>query len=368
MSANSPDYVWLKEPVKADDTYAYDGESTLNWLQRSTHQLAKDSRYFLNHNLGKIPNHHRKLLVQQLKHNWQSALFELILARYLQELGANLDYEKPINGGKRPDFLANFNDGTVIIEATSPVIDSDLKITEKNNQPLIQYIEKTKPYGWLILLLRLPEIGPADSKKEFKKKIDSIFNQVRSTSENEISITETISTGKIALQCIRTNKKYKRIGGGPILTSWDDTENRIRHSIDKKREQVRDSTIPVILAINATGLSSSIEDFNHALFGRSIDVIDFKSLDPQYTYYKEDGLFTKKKSADPTFAGILACFNYGLAGGEAPILYHNPNYLGEFPKGFSQLEQRHFDFYSQTITVEKQKNNYLVERLNFPTH
>ena len=368
MSNNDSEFIWIKEPIIVDETYASYDESTIDWLRRSTNKRATDSRIFLNHNLGKIPKQYRELIIDRLTQDWRSGLFELILARYLQELGANLLYEKPIQGGKRPDFTTVFDDGSIIVEAISPIFNSELIKEQKNNAPLIKYIEKNKPPGWLVLLLRLPNIGPSDSKKEFQKKIDYIFENVRSTSENKLSISETTTFGEIALECTRTKEDYKRIGGGPILTSWDDTEERIKHALNKKRPQVREANIPVILAINTSGISSEIEDFNQALYGHSVDVIDVRNLRKRDSYFKEDGLFTRKKSIDPTYAGIFACFNYGLAGGPPPILFHNPNYVDYLPKALLQLKQRNYNFDSQSIVKENLKNSELLSKLRFPPH
>ena len=360
-------FVWINEPVIIDNTYAARDESTIDWLRRSTVQRAKDSRNFVNYNLGKIPNQYRSFFMDNLTNNWSSAIFELILARYLQELGAKLYYEKPISGGKRPDFTVEFANSLIITEAISPVFDSELISKERNNLPLIKYIEKTKPQNWLILSRRLPDIGPSDSKKEFKNKIDDIFNMLNSTAENEISVSEIISSGHIDLQCTRTDKEYKRIGG-PIYTSWDDTQYRIKHAINKKRNQVRESTIPVILAINASGLSSNTEDFDHALYGHSVDVVGFRPSDHLYSYFKEDGLFTKKKNIEPTYAGVFACFHYGLSGGKPPILYLNPNYSGTLPDEILKLEQRNYDFNTQSINTKNSQYGGLVSKLFFPTH
>ena len=361
-------FTWIGEPSIKDDTYAAIDEKTIDWLRRSTNQRANDSRSFINYNLGRIPNQFRDIFINNLTNNWKSGIFELILARYLQEMGAKLYYEKPISGGRRPDFTVKFSGRSIIVEAISPIMDSESIKAEKNNIPLIKYIEKTKPQGWLILLLRLPDIGPADSKKEFKKAINKFFSELSSTTENKLEFTEILSSGLIALDCTRTDKEYKRIGGGPILTSRDDTERRIKHAIDKKRSQVRESNIPVFLAINASGISSEAEDFYHALYGRSVEVVDYITLDRQYSYFEESGLFTKKKNDNPTYAGVLACFKYGLAGGKPPILYLNPNYPGRLPNEILQLEQRSYDFNTQSINIKSSEYNDLVSKLRSPTH
>lgn len=75
--------------------------------------------------------------------------------------------------------------------------------------------------------------------------------------------------------------------GGPINRSLDDAKNKIERAIHRKRKQTRQSSVPVILAINMDGMGASHEDFDQVLFG--------------YTWYhanwgtfgfKANGLFT----------------------------------------------------------------------------
>ena len=94
----------------------------------------------------------------------------------------------------------------------------------------------------------------------------------------------------------------RSIGTEPALTAWDDTEQRVRRAVDRKRRQgSRKSPMPTLLAIHATGMSSSYEGFDNALFG-------------------VDGIFTKG-TGPPTWAGVLAFGNVGLRGGPDPVLY-----------------------------------------------
>jgi len=136
---------------------------------------------------------------------------------------------------------------------------------------------------------------------------------------------------------------------GPINRSLDDAKKKIEKAIHRKRKQTRQSSIPVILAINMDGMGASYEDFDQVLFG--------------YTWYhanwgtfgfKANGLFTGRatKKESPTFAGILAFFNVGLWGWkDNPILYIN--FMAELPNGLLRLERRLYDSEKNTIVRVK---------------
>src|SRR5829696_9698939 len=129
MLYGNPPTVWFPEPSRTDDTYADRGEPTTDWLRRSTVTRARGARRFLNENLSKIPSDHQQILYCALHERWGSAFFELIVARTLQVLGAELEIEP---GGKediRIDFVAHFPDSTVSVEAVAPMFNADVAET-----------------------------------------------------------------------------------------------------------------------------------------------------------------------------------------------------------------------------------------------
>jgi hypothetical protein len=81
---------WFPEPTRADDTYLSRGEPITNWLKRSTIPGAMECRRFLNENLSNLPRGHQRILYQALHNRWHSAFFEVIVARTLQVLGAEM--------------------------------------------------------------------------------------------------------------------------------------------------------------------------------------------------------------------------------------------------------------------------------------
>jgi hypothetical protein len=159
------------EPRKRDETYAKSGEGTVSWLSRSTLPLARNCRDFLNRNLHALPDGCRKGIHDHLRHDrsFNDGFFELIVGRALQEMGADIECE-PENprDGTRVDFVARFSDGTVFVEAVSPVLDRELGAIYGREAPLKKLIEDNVPTGWAADIRAVPRIGPGESRRHVK--------------------------------------------------------------------------------------------------------------------------------------------------------------------------------------------------------
>ena len=85
----TPENVWFPEPEKRDDSSSRRGESTPSWLARSTQPKAAHLRAFLNKNLAALSIECQQNLYRHLRldDKYESAFFELVVARMLQELG-----------------------------------------------------------------------------------------------------------------------------------------------------------------------------------------------------------------------------------------------------------------------------------------
>lgn len=158
-----------------DDTWARPGESMPSWLQRSARSGAVEVRAFVNRNIACLPESVRSRFCHALKVRWSSALFELVVARALQLLGASIEVEPKAASGRHPDFRATFQDRVIIVEAMAPAFDQQIKREEKVHDELKPVIEQCVPDGWSIFLISLPLIGPSESKKALKEGLKQIF-------------------------------------------------------------------------------------------------------------------------------------------------------------------------------------------------
>jgi hypothetical protein len=258
MNQSEHPSIWLPDPHKPDESYADRGEHTLAWLARCTNQKAIECRRFLNENLSLLPKNIQDYIRSKAYPQWKSTFFELIVARVLQELGATIEIEQTNSEGRRPDFIARFADETIIVEAVSPVFNSDAGETLKNRNPLFKIIESNFPQGWRIGVWKLPKIGPNDSKKEFEGTVKRMLSiSLPNEGTGAIELSDKISTGVIRLRLWPGETESRRLMWEPPITMFDNSEERIRYVVKRKRSQVRGSSKPVLLAIEASGISST---------------------------------------------------------------------------------------------------------------
>jgi hypothetical protein len=356
---------WLPEPLAPDDTYARRDEQALDWLARSTITRAKACRRFLNEHLSKLPVGTQSKILHDLRYQWHSTFFELIVARFLQELGASLVFESSNREGRRPDFTAQFSDGAIIVEAKAPVFNAAAGEEQKSRTPLLDFIESKIPEGWTIGIWQLPNIGPADSKREFHNTVEKMLHVPPPRADDEDrELIEELPNGIIHLHLWPKRTISIQVAWEVPITVCDNSEDRIRHTVKGKRSQVRSSDAPVLLAIQASGISSEFEDFDMALFGRGYNRFDERRQLVK-TGFVPDGIFNEKRDETPTFAGILAFLTAGFNACTAPVLYHHPRFSGILPKAILQLEQRMYKEESQEIQIQPSNAQGLVERLNF---
>jgi hypothetical protein len=108
----------------------------------------------------------------------------------------------------------------------------------------------------------------------------------------------------------------------PVVAAWNTSEEKIRKAIKKKRPQGRNVEIPSILAVYANGISTTFEDFDHALYGREVGILGTETatgtLDVSGSGFHADGVFNKGEG-DPTWAAVLAFVNVYLRGGVGSV-------------------------------------------------
>lgn len=355
--------ILFPEPSVVDNTYAHRAENTLEWLKRSTTSKAQGCRRFLNEHLSHLTRDDQRRFIHNLSVQWQPALFELVLIRICQELGASVVVEPRTPDGKQPDLLALFSDSKVYIEATVPVINSDAGNEVRDRIPLINYIESRVPKGWWVAISPLPKIGPNDSQKEFKQVVAKMFaDPLPQSVDDVIELTAEVTNGLIHLRLFPCHNGDGGIGFEPPIAVFDNTEQRIALAVKNKHKQVRHADAPVLLAIQAAGIGSHLRDFDSALFGHSYERYDVNGVSVE-SGYKPDGSFNQGEG-NPTLAGILAFLTVGFSDVSTPVLYRHPRFTGELPAELLQLEQHIYDRETNYVQVIPGKIPYLIERLH----
>lgn len=366
MNADGNREVWFPEPSLADDSAAERGEPTTAWLERSTHPRAKAARRFLNENLSALPSEHQVVLYRMLHERWDSAFFELIVGRTLQVLGATIEVEPGGASDTRIDFVARFPDATVAVEAVSPLFNAEVGETVKRRNPLLDFVESLAPPGVWVMVSALPDLGPQDSKKQFRDTVRRLLARVGDVGSAPVDLAEDLPEGTIHLRLVKKGAGVtsgRSIGIEPALTAWDDSESRIRRAVARKRRQGRAASGPTLLAVHATGLSSSYEEFDLALFGREVTTVgpNERLLG---TRFEADGAFGRG-SGEPTWAAALAFLNVGFLGGPAPILYLHPRFEGRLPSALLALKRRRYDAEAGAIVTDKPTTTDVLSELRF---
>ncbi|MFQ5771682.1 MAG: hypothetical protein ACE5HX_14205, partial [bacterium] len=323
---------------------------------------AQAARMFMNYNLSELSIECREYFCKKLQNNWDKMFFELIVARTLQILGGTLQIEKSTPSGKNPDFLASFGSKTIIVEATFPVFQKEFQRSVQRDEPLLNIIEDFAPKGWSIMIHKLPNIGPADSKKEFKRTVKTLLILPPAKKDmGERKVKAKVSTGTVEFTLIPKRISHTAIISGPVYMSWSDAIQRIQRAVRKKRDQVRGAEYPVILAIT-TGFHGSFQDFDRALFGSTSVTLDFNHQ-PVKEEFITDGVFATTTKKEPTYAGVLAYREVGFHRPVDPILYIHPRFKGQLPKELGVLERRRLDR-EKGVDVTQASGRSLLEELH----
>lgn len=337
--------ICFPDPAASDDSLKAAGEPMVEWLLRSTHERAREARMFLNRNLSRLDAKMARQICHGLKHKWTSAFFELVVARTLQELGGDITYEVRVaSTGKQPDFLVSFPDASIIVEAASPLFNQEVREELEIHAELSRIVERLVPEGISVWLRSLPEIGPADSKKAFKAAVRALLQPPFRFDDPEAPYDcreLELDDGPLRVVLHPRKPGGPKISASPSYGGFSDCIERIHHVIDKKKNQVRDVELPVILAINTSeSMTCSVEDLDSALLGRNTMYPDTKG-NPLYERFVCDGYLSRSKSDTPAIAGVLGFLEAGFRSERDPILWIHPRFHGRLPAGLMQLEVRH---------------------------
>jgi hypothetical protein len=339
--------VWFLRPEKPDPTYAETGEGTVYWLRRSTLPLADDCREFLNRNLSLLPEGCREGIFNHLRHSqhYRDGFFELVVARALQELGAFIECEpeNPIDRS-RVDYEATFPDGTIFVEAVSPVLDKELGAVLKRESPLTQLIEDGVPQGWAADVRELPNVGLDESKrhiKAFVKREMDLPPPIRD--DEEVEIRGSFEQGDLRVilfpQSRHRLSEDTKIARGNLIAYSPNDHTVLRGAVQRKYRQLSNLDGTSLVALNMFSTTASRDDLDRALFGTS-ETQFYRYMNEVRRYRKNDGLFAGG-AGEPTISGVLAFPEVGFLRCDDPVLWVHPRFEGALPRALNDLETRY---------------------------
>ncbi len=365
---------WFPRPEKPDPTYARSDESTVSWLRRSTLPLADDCREFLNRNLSVLPEGCREGIFKHLRHeqHHREGFFELVVARTLQELDADIECEpeNPIDRS-RVDYVAAFPDGAVFVEAVSPVLDKELGAILKRESPLTQLIKDSVPPGWAVHIRELPNVGPDERKRHIKAVLQRTMNIPPPTRDDEeVEIREAFEQGDLRMILFPQSRHGltadTKIAIGNAIAYFPNDHAVLRGAIQRKYRQLSNLDGTCLVALNMFSTTASRDDLDRALFGTSVTQLDLYG-NVTRLYRKSDGLFAGG-AGEPTISGVLAFSEVGFLRCADPVLWVHPRFEGEFPGALNDLETRYAPYAPDTdpeVIVRPAKKTNLLRNLGF---
>src|SRR5215218_5961423 len=270
---------WFPEPEEQDDTLARPGEGTLSWLARSTLPLAVGYRAFLNRNMSMLPVGCRKGIYDHLheEQHHRDGLFELVVGRTLQELGAAIECEpEGLPSGKRPDFVARFPDGTVFVEAVSPVLDRELAAAAGGEAPIMELVEGSVPPGWAADIRALPRVEPNESRRHIKAFLRRVMDiPPPANDDEEVEMRETFKQGDLRVILFPQSRHGlsadTKIALHNAVAYFPNDKDVLRGAVKRKYEQLRNLNGTTLVALNMSSTTSSREDLDQALFGVTVN-------------------------------------------------------------------------------------------------
>lgn len=354
MDAVETRELWFPEPAVPNPYYSPATgrpEPITEWLAKSTVPRAVALRRVLNAHLAEVPPAYAAALYRRMPEQFPAAYFELTVGRTLHVLGASIAVEIPNPDGTRLDFLAEFPDGMVAVEATVPLYNPIIGQEQGIWDGLRHVITGLAPPGWIVFVEYMPLLESHQGYSEFRRVVGDLFRGIGAPEDHtprlHLQTTHEQEEGLgwgISLELVPRRERDRPVEVvGPGTGYFDNTEEAIRKVERRKRRQARTATVPVLLAVFAADIADyrQLETFDMALFGRTVAYVGGGVQ--VATEFGRSGVWTRGEgSRRAVFAGVLAFVNQPYTGGRDPVLYLHPRFEGPLPKALMGLEQRRY--------------------------
>jgi hypothetical protein len=327
---------FFPEPTKPDPRPGRRRETTWQFMHRSTWGRAAEIRAFYNHALAALPPESRKPIMDALAAGrTESALFEIVVGRFLQLRGAESIEHEPESGGRHVDWRATFPDGVLHVEALVPVYNAESGEKASRHDRLLDLLEERVPDGWFLIPFHLPALAGHAPLYPFRTLAEELLAQIPPADSVQpgavVQLRGRLPEGRVEFTALRA-KGSGGLGGGAMITHFDNSEKVIREAWanQRKRKQGRSVPPPALLAIAGGFLGADLEDFEMALYGRDLRI----GRNP-------DGAMAV--DSNPSWAGVLAFPAVSPASVIDPVLFVAPAYTGPLPASVDRLEVRRLE-------------------------
>jgi hypothetical protein len=335
--------VYFSEPDPPDLTRPRWGENLLDWYVRSSRSEGREVRKFLNRTLTHFPSKVARGYIGKLRSDWRSFYFELIVGRYLQVLGADIEPNAPGSNGTDIDFRATFPDGVVVsVECVSKKYNQEAQAEIDRNADMAVMLNEVGPHTWAISFRKLPK---AMTEAEFQPYVDKAaeFYATLPTAVddgNHIAYEWTGEHGLMRLNAMPFPGGTRANHMGAVVAWRDNSIMRLKDALidSHKRRQANGAYPPVFLAIDCPFNGPKAGDFDVALFGSYTDHRGFNPRESVGESFRPDGMLVTDKGIP--FAGVIAFLGMRLTEAADPVLYLNPYQRWKLPPAFAAHETR----------------------------
>jgi hypothetical protein len=281
--------------------------------------------------------------VGKLRQDWQSFYFEIIVGRYLQVLGTEIEHDAKGNNGTEVDYRATFPDGvTVSIECVSKKYNQRAKREIHRNEQMTNMLDAVAPHKWAIHFRKLPSSNSAAEFEPYLEQAAGFYATLPDAADDgpRIPFDWTGEQGRLALVARPFPKGTMANHLGPGVGWYDDSVKRLKAALidSHKRRQANGAFPPVFLAIDAPFMGPDAEQFDQALFGHGVDHRGFDIGASVGLTFNPDGLLVTDK--DIPFAGVIAFLGMRMTTASDPIVYLNPYQRWRLPAALAAHEQR----------------------------
>lgn len=350
---------FFPEPTEPDPRPGQRRETTWQFMHRSTWSRAAEIRAFYNHSLAALPPASRKPIMDALAAGrTASALLEIVVGRLLQLRGAMSLEHEPERGGRHVDWRATFPDGVLHVEAMAPVYNAESGETASRHDRLLDVLEERVPDGWFLLPFHLPALAGHAPLYPFRELAESLLAQMPPAESVQpgamVHLRSRLPEGRVEFTALRT-KGHGGLGGGAMITHFDNSEQVIRESWAdrRKRQQGRSVPPPALLAMAGGFLGADLEDFEMALFGRDVRI----GRNP-------DGAMAVE--SNPPWAGVLAFPAVSPASAPDPVLFVAPAYTGPLPAAVDRLEVRRLE--RNGLAIQEARDTDVMAGMRWAAH
>jgi hypothetical protein len=335
--------VYFPEPTSPDESWPGWDETAVEWLMRSTAPRARAVRAFLNKSLQCFTPARARSLAKKLNEDWRSFFFEIVVGRYLQVLGAEVEPEPLGTNGTRVDYRVTFPDGIVVsIECVSKRFNQEAQRTMDRHSNMSLMLDDAGPTNWIIEFKQLPEANSPDEFRAYVEQARQFYSGLPEpiTDGRHLEFAWEGASGHLELEAIPHPNGTKPGHLGPAVTFFDDSILRLKSALndEQKRKQALGAHAPVFLAIDCPFNGPNTEDFDQALFGQTVDYREIDSGKGVGTSFDPNGLLVKDRGIP--FAGVLAFLNLSVVGGSDPVLYLNPYQRWKLPAALARHQTR----------------------------